>query len=126
MILLPPLYALTGGALKSPRVKSVLPRFAIRHSCTGGTPIVLQSRFAGTKMEFDTLHRLVALAATGSQNLPRLHQRGLGPKRALALREFALGHEALHRFVEREPLYSVHECVFGVLALESEPVDPRL
>ena len=26
----------------------------------------------------------------------------------------------------REPLRRVHECVFGVLALESEPVDPRL
>jgi protein phosphatase len=37
-----------------------------------------------------------------------------------------LGHQALHRFAEREPLYRVHECVFGVLALESEPVDPRL
>ena len=59
-------------------------------------------------------------------NLDRLRQRGLAPKRALALREFMLGHEALHRFVEREPLYRVHECVFGVLALESEPVDSRL
>lgn len=59
-------------------------------------------------------------------NLDRLRQRGLAPKRALALREFMLGHEALHRFVEREPLYRVHECVFGVLALESEPVDLRL
>jgi protein phosphatase len=47
-------------------------------------------------------------------------------KRSLAIREYALGLEALHRFVEREPLYRVHECVFGVLALESEPVDPRL
>ena len=26
----------------------------------------------------------------------------------------------------REPLRRIHECVFGVLALESEPVDPRL
>lgn len=59
-------------------------------------------------------------------NLDRLRQRGLAPKRALALREFMLGHEALHRFVEPEPLYRVHEWVFGVLALESEPVDPRL
>jgi len=42
------------------------------------------------------------------------------------LREFALGLEALERFVAREPLRRVHECVFGVLALESEPVDPRL
>lgn len=60
------------------------------------------------------------------ENLPRLRARGLGAKRSLALREFALGVEALERFVRREPLRRVHECVFGVLALESEPVDPRL
>ncbi len=59
-------------------------------------------------------------------NLDRLRKRGLGRKRALALSEFALGIEALERFVNREPLRRVHECVFGVLALESEPVDPRL
>jgi len=48
-------------------------------------------------------------------------------KRSLAIREYALSLEALHRFVEKEPpLYRVHECVFGVLAFESEPVDPRL
>jgi protein phosphatase len=58
--------------------------------------------------------------------LSRLRERGLGAKRSLALREFALGLEALERFVRREPLRAVHECVFGVLALESEPVDPRL
>ena len=63
---------------------------------------------------------------TRAQNLARLRQRGLGSKRSLALREFALGIEALERFVRREPLRRVHECVFGVLALESEPVDPRL
>jgi protein phosphatase len=56
----------------------------------------------------------------------RLRSRGLGRKRALALGEFALGVEALERFVRREPLRRVHECVFGVLALENEPVDPRL
>lgn len=59
-------------------------------------------------------------------NLERLRKRGLGKKRSLALREFVLGHEALSRFVEREPLRLVHECTFGILALESEPVDPRL
>ena len=59
-------------------------------------------------------------------NLDRLKARNLGVKRRLALREFALGIEALERFVRREPLQRVHECVFGVLALESEPVDPRL
>jgi protein phosphatase len=59
-------------------------------------------------------------------NLVRLRARSLGGKRALALREFALGHEGLRRFVAREPLRRVHECVFAVLALESEPIDPRL
>src|SRR5262249_4544781 len=60
------------------------------------------------------------------ENLQRLRARGLGSKRSLALREFALGVEGLERFVRMEPLRRVHECVFGVLALESEPVDPRL
>ncbi|HEX6479212.1 MAG TPA: polynucleotide kinase-phosphatase [Ktedonobacteraceae bacterium] len=60
------------------------------------------------------------------QNLDQLRKRGLGAKRSLALREFALGIESLERFVRGEPLRRVHECVFGVLALESEPVDPRL
>jgi protein phosphatase len=60
------------------------------------------------------------------EHLERLKSRGLGTKRSLALREFALGLEALERFVHKEPLRRVHECVFGVLALESEPVDPRL
>jgi polynucleotide kinase-phosphatase len=59
-------------------------------------------------------------------NLERLRMRGLARKRSLALAEFALGIEALERFVRGEPLRRVHECVFGVLALESEPVDPRL
>jgi len=60
------------------------------------------------------------------ENLERLRSRGVGAKRSLASREFALGIEALERFVAREPLRRTHECVFGVLALESEAVDPRL
>ena len=60
------------------------------------------------------------------QNLERLRRRSLGAKRSLASREFALGVEALERFVREEPLRRVHECCFGVLALESEPVNPRL
>lgn len=60
------------------------------------------------------------------EHLERLRRRGLGHKRSLALREYALGLEGLHRFVEGEPLHRVHECAFGVLALESEPIDPRL
>ncbi len=63
---------------------------------------------------------------TAEANLARLRSRGLSRKRSLALGEFALGVEGLERFVRREPLRRVHECVFGVLALESEPVDPRL
>jgi protein phosphatase len=59
-------------------------------------------------------------------NLERLRTRGLGHKRSLALREYALGLEALERLAHGEPLWRVHECVFAVLALESEPVDPRL
>ena len=58
--------------------------------------------------------------------LTRLKNRSLGRKRNLALKEFSLGMESLERFVRKEPLYRMHECVFGVLALESEPVDPRL
>ncbi len=63
---------------------------------------------------------------TDPAQIERLRSRNLGRKRALAVREFGLGIEALDRFVRREPLYRVHECVFGVLAMESEPVDPRL
>ncbi|MDQ2711050.1 MAG: polynucleotide kinase-phosphatase [Acidobacteriota bacterium] len=63
---------------------------------------------------------------TQEENLQRLRERSLSAKRSLALREFALGIEGLERFVRLEPLRRVHECAFGVLALESEPVDPRL
>ena len=63
---------------------------------------------------------------TAEEHLQRLRERGVGTKRSLAVREFALGIEGLERFVAREPLRRVHECAFAVLALESEPVDPRL
>lgn len=60
------------------------------------------------------------------QHLKRLKQRNLGKKRSMAQREFALGIEALERFIGNRSLRRVHECVFGVLALESDVVDPRL
>ncbi|MER7562381.1 polynucleotide kinase-phosphatase [Streptomyces sp. NPDC097941] len=63
---------------------------------------------------------------TRPENLDRLRKRFLNHKRSLAIREYALGLEALDRLAEGEPLWRVHEAVFGVLALESEPVDPRL
>lgn len=60
------------------------------------------------------------------EHLERLKKRSLSRKRTLALKEFSLGMESLTRFVNGEPLYKIHECSFGVLAFESEPVDPRL
>ncbi len=63
---------------------------------------------------------------TRPEHLERLRERGLSTKRSLAQREFALGLEGLERFVQGEPLRRVHECAFGVLAMESNPVDPRL
>jgi protein phosphatase len=62
---------------------------------------------------------------TADEHLGRLRSRGLAGERSLALGEFALGIWALEGFVRHEPLRRVHECNFGVLALESEPVDPR-
>lgn len=72
------------------------------------------------------LRIIYGMEYTLPEHLERLRSRGLSAKRSLALREFALGIEGLERFVREEPLRRVHECVFGVLALESEPVDPRL
>ncbi|MCX5086247.1 polynucleotide kinase-phosphatase [Streptomyces sp. NBC_00401] len=63
---------------------------------------------------------------TRPDHLERLRGRFLGHKRSLAIREYALGLEALDRLADGEPLWRVHEAVFAVLALESEPVDPRL
>ncbi len=63
---------------------------------------------------------------TEPANLQRLRDRQVGHKRSMAAREYALGVESLERAVAREPLWRVHEAVFAVLALESEPVDPRL
>lgn len=60
------------------------------------------------------------------EHIERLRSRGLSRKQSLAIREFALGVEGLERFIRKEPLRRIHESVFGVLALESEYVDPRL
>jgi len=63
---------------------------------------------------------------TDTATLDRLKQRNVGQKRSMALREYALGLEAVRRAAAGEPVWRVHQCVFGVLAMESEPVDPRL
>lgn len=72
------------------------------------------------------LRIIYGLDYTEPENLGRLRDRNLGHKRSMALREYALGLEALKRHVNGEPTWRVHECVFAVLAMESEPVDPRL
>lgn len=72
------------------------------------------------------LRIIYGLDYTMPEQLQQLRKRRLKKKRSLAIREFALGLEALQRFVDREPLSRVHECCFALLALESEPVDPRL
>ncbi|MFT3872647.1 MAG: polynucleotide kinase-phosphatase [Nocardioides sp.] len=61
-----------------------------------------------------------------TDSLDVLGERHLGKKRQLAQREHGLGLAALTAFVDHEPLWKVHQSVFAVLALESEPVDPRL
>ena len=58
--------------------------------------------------------------------LIRLKNRSLSKKRALAIDEFILGIEALERFVNKEPLQQVHDCIIGINALENDPTDPRL
>ncbi|CAM2898170.1 polynucleotide kinase-phosphatase [Prescottella defluvii] len=63
---------------------------------------------------------------TEPENLARLRNRSLGHKQSMALREHALGMEAIDRLIKAEPLWKIHQAVFAVLALESEPVDPRL
>lgn len=60
------------------------------------------------------------------ENLARVKERALDRKRNLALSEYALGREALTRFVVGEPLRRQHDCVLATLALECEPKDPRL
>lgn len=63
---------------------------------------------------------------TDPSSLERLKKRNVGQKRSMALREYALGLEAVRRAAAGEPFWRIHQCVFGVLAMESEPVDPRL
>ncbi|MGG1400333.1 polynucleotide kinase-phosphatase [Bacillus salipaludis] len=72
------------------------------------------------------LHIIYGIDYLKPENLVRLKQRNAGKKQRNALKEFCLGLEAVQRFVQRESLERVHECVLGVLALEAEPIDPRL
>lgn len=98
----------------------VKPKDFIAYGCKGLVQPAIKSRGA------EYLRIIYGPEYDVPANLQRLRKRGLGHKRALAMREFALGHEALTRFIAKQPLRRVHECVFAILALESEPVDPRL
>ncbi|GIN84967.1 polynucleotide kinase-phosphatase [Heyndrickxia sporothermodurans] len=60
------------------------------------------------------------------ENLKRLKNRNSAKKQKLALKEFALGVEGISRFVNGESIERAHECVLATLAMESDPVDPRL
>jgi hypothetical protein len=94
-------------------------------SCSGGadSSSATISRIGASRRSSSSAERR---SSPGSARRASSSDSTYSAKRSLASREFALGVEALERFVRREPLYRVHECVFGVLALESEPVDPRL
>ncbi|MEH7178152.1 polynucleotide kinase-phosphatase [Neobacillus vireti] len=72
------------------------------------------------------LHIIYGMDYLLPENLSRLKKRNAGKKQRNALKEFALGVEGVNRFVKKESLERVHECVLGVLALEAEPIDPRL
>ena len=107
----------------------------IRQLCEEGYEVLIETGGYVSTADVDPRAKIildVKCPASGEaernhwENLSRLRKRGLGVKRSLALREFALGIEGLERFVRKEPLRQVHECVFAVLAMESEPVDPRL
>ncbi|KJR48271.1 protein serine-threonine phosphatase [Desulfosporosinus sp. I2] len=72
------------------------------------------------------LHIIYGIDYLQPENLARLKQRNVSRKQRHALMEFALGIEGVKRFVDKEPISRVHECVLATLALEAEPVDPRL
>lgn len=110
----------------------------LQHTCNGGEGIVLKPNgfiahddkgLVQPAMKVrgrDYLRIIYGPDYDAPENLERLRKRGLARKFALADREFKLGLEGLYRFVDKQPLSKVHECALAVLAMESEPVDPRL
>lgn len=80
---------------------------------------------------------LVVVSGSGKSTFARKHFRPTESLSSDACRAMVSDNEnnqattkdapALNHFLpRREALRRVHECIFGVLALESEPVDPRL
>ncbi len=72
------------------------------------------------------LHIIYGMDYLQPEHLKRLKQRKTRKKERHALMEFALGTESVERFVRKEPLERMHECVLAALALEADAVDPRL
>lgn len=72
------------------------------------------------------LHIIYGMDYLSPANLERLKKRNTGKKQKLALKEFALGIDGIKRFVNGDSIERVHECVLATLAMESDPVDPRL
>ncbi|MDO0824222.1 polynucleotide kinase-phosphatase [Desulfosporosinus nitroreducens] len=72
------------------------------------------------------LHIIYGIDYLQPENLTRLKNRNVSRKQRHALMEFALGIEGVKRFVRTESVARIHECVLATLALEAEPVDPRL
>ncbi|UQZ35011.1 polynucleotide kinase-phosphatase [Paenibacillus sp. PK3_47] len=72
------------------------------------------------------LHIIYGMDYLQPEHLARLKQRKTGKKERHALMECALSAESVERFIRKEPVERVHECVLAALALESDPVDPRL
>ena len=87
----------------------------IRHYCTGIDPVFFATDYITYGPEY-----------LMPEHLTRLKKRSLSRRRTHALMEFSLGMESLGRFVNKEPIFRLHECVFWVLAFEIEEVDPRL
>lgn len=72
------------------------------------------------------LHIIYGMDYLQPENLKRLKNRNVGKKQRHALMEFSLGIEGVERFVNKDSVERIHECVLATLALEAEPVDPRL
>lgn len=113
-----------GMVVKPPTLLATSPADTARASGAAGEARMLQP---GLKVRGrDYLRIIYGPEYTTPANLERLRRRSTRKKRAMAIKETALGLEALHRFVEHAPLHAVHQCVLGVLAMEADPVDPRL
>ncbi|MNV84539.1 hypothetical protein D3C71_1784180 [compost metagenome] len=59
-------------------------------------------------------------------NLIRLKKRSAGKKMEHAIKQFMLSIESVERFVAKEQVDRIHECIVASLSIDSDYVDPRL